>query len=413
MAILLECPICHNKQKITNKNCMCGAELDKLKRQKEKVKYWIDFRIPIGKDETGKTKYQSRREYIGYSKEDAKAADGKRKVQKKEKRHFDMLPGTDLTFTELTAWYINLEDVKKLKSCDRIECAIGNFNKVFGNSIINAVLNTDLENYRLMRRKSVTPRTVDYEMSVTSTMVNKAFLNKKISGDAVLAFKSLKNMLKKGSNARKRIASMEEYVNLVNAAAEHLKPIIIVAFNTGMRKGEIRNLRWKHIDFENGFIRFPASMVKEDKPKVIPINHHVMAVLDRLRPRKPKLKDSNYHDFVFTYCGKPITGADGLKHSFKTACETIGIEYGRKKDNGLCFHDFRATIKTNMVEAGVKKEYRDVILGHSAEGMDQYYLRIKEIDLKKAMEDYTKWLDAELDKVEGNKALVNKWSTNA
>jgi integrase len=220
-------------------------------------------------------------------------------------------------------------------------------------------------------------------------------------------------MQKTGGNARERTASMEEYINLVNLAAEHLKPIIITAYNTGMRIGEIRNLRWKHVDLEKGFIRLPADIVKEKKPKVVPLNHHVMVVLNRLRPRKPKLKDSNYHDYVFTYRGKPITDPGGYKRSFSTACKRAGIDYGRNKKNGLCFHDLRATVKTNMTNAGIQKEYRDAILGHSAEGMDKHYLRFDEADLKKAMNDYTEWLDAKLSKIEGNEVLVNKWSTNA
>ena len=61
MAILLECPMCHKKQTRKNKLCVCGADLDKLKRQKQKVKYWNDYRIPI-KDENGNTKYKQRRE---------------------------------------------------------------------------------------------------------------------------------------------------------------------------------------------------------------------------------------------------------------------------------------------------------------------------------------------------------------
>ncbi len=412
MAILLECPMCHKKQTLKNKKCVCGADLDKLKRQKEKVRYWSDYRIPI-KDGSGKTKYQQRREYIGYSREDAKAADGKRKVQKKENRHFDMLPGTDTTFNEMTEWYLNLEKVKKLKSFDRLSSGIGNFNKVFGSSFVNDVRNVDLENYQLMRRKTVKPRTVDYEISVVGTMVNKAFVNKKISGDAVLAFKSLQNMLEKGSNARKRKASIDEYISLVNVAADHLKPIIVTAFNTGMRRGEIRNLRWRHVDFEKGLIRLPAAVVKENKSKVIPLNHHVLEVLNKLRPRKPRLKDNNYHDFVFTYLGNPIMDPGGLRRSFKTACEKAGIDYGRNLTDGLCFHDFRRTIKTNMLDAGIQKEYRDTILGHSLNGMDVHYLAPSEDDLKKAMNDYTEWLDARLNEAEGNDILVNIWSTNA
>ena len=48
----LEWSFCHKKQKLKNKKCVCGADLDKLKRQKEKVKYWNDYRIPY-KDEYG------------------------------------------------------------------------------------------------------------------------------------------------------------------------------------------------------------------------------------------------------------------------------------------------------------------------------------------------------------------------
>ena len=74
MAILAECPICRSKQKLTNKNCKCGEDLAKAKRSK-RVKYHISYRLPNGKQ---------RREVVGYSIEDARAAEGKRKAQKKE-----------------------------------------------------------------------------------------------------------------------------------------------------------------------------------------------------------------------------------------------------------------------------------------------------------------------------------------
>ena len=78
MSILAECPLCHKKQSVRKKFCKCGADLDKLKGQKEKVKYWIQYYL-AGKQ---------RRESIGYSIEEAKDADGKRRVQKREKRIF-------------------------------------------------------------------------------------------------------------------------------------------------------------------------------------------------------------------------------------------------------------------------------------------------------------------------------------
>ena len=99
MAVLAECPFCRRKQSVKNKLCKCGADLDKLKGQKKKVRYWIDYKIPGGK---------VRREPVGYSISEAKDADGKRRVQKRENRIFDILPDGRITFNELTEWYFNL-----------------------------------------------------------------------------------------------------------------------------------------------------------------------------------------------------------------------------------------------------------------------------------------------------------------
>jgi len=53
-----------------------------------------------------------------------------------------------------------------------------------------------------------------------------------------------------------------------------------------MRLGEIRNLRWSHIDKERSMIRLPSDITKERGEKTIPINHHVKNALNEL-PRAP------------------------------------------------------------------------------------------------------------------------------
>ena len=50
-----------------------------------------------------------------------------------------------------------------------------------------------------------------------------------------------------------------------------------------------------------------------------------------------------------------------------------------------------------MMRAGIDKALRDTILGHSLEGMDTFYIKPTEDDLKDAMEKYTLWLDEQLD----------------
>ena len=49
-----------------------------------------------------------------------------------------------------------------------------------------------------------------------------------------------------------------------------------------------------------------------------------------------------------------------------------------------------------MLNAGVDKIHRDVILGHALTGMDVHYISLSEEDLQRAMNRYTEWLDGQL-----------------
>ncbi|MBW2602912.1 MAG: site-specific integrase [Deltaproteobacteria bacterium] len=185
--------------------------------------------------------------------------------------------------------------------------------------------------------------------------------------------------------------TINEYVKLIDKAPQHLEAFIIVAYNTGMRVGELRLLKWSYIDKVNQYIRLPVEITKEGRPKNIPINYHVKKALD-------SLSRAILHDYVFTYKGQPITTAGGLKRSFKTACKEAGIPQGTKAQNGIIFHDIRRTVKTNMLNAGMDKVHRDLILGHSLKGMDVHYMVPDDDDLTNAMDKYTLWTDGQISK---------------
>ena len=55
------------------------------------------------------------------------------------------------------------------------------------------------------------------------------------------------------NNKRLRFLSSEECQALIEACDSHLRPIVITALNTGMRKGEILDLRWDQVDLKHGF----------------------------------------------------------------------------------------------------------------------------------------------------------------
>jgi integrase len=378
VSILAQCPLCRQKQSTKNKLCKCGADLDKLKRSR-RVRFWINYRLG-GKQ---------RREFVGNSITEARDADGKRRAQKRERRIFDMLPESRMTFDEMIDWYLGLQSVSGLSSARRVKSALNNIRTALGHIEARHIKPLDLENYQIKReRQGAAHATIDMELSLAGTMVNKAFDNDMVDGRVLKAFRSVKRMLKPGSNARSRIVSVTEYLKLIVVAPLHLKNIIITGYNTGMRMGEILGLRWSFVDRDYSFIRLPPELTKEDRPRTIPINHHVDKVL------KNTLR-AVHHNFVFTYRGNAFSEG-GIKRSFKTACKNAGVPYGRKTQNGLTFHDFRRTFKTSMLTAGVEKVYRDAIVGHSLKGMDVHYLVLSDELLRTAMDQFTSWLDNEI-----------------
>jgi integrase len=267
--------------------------------------------------------------------------------------------------------------------------ALNNFNFVFGDVQINDIRQVDLEDYQIKRKEQGrADATVDMEIKIAQTAVTKAFDNDMISGNCLKAFRKTKRLLEKGSNVRKATVSIDQYHTLCEVASQHYKAVLIIAFNTGMRLGEIKALRWSYIDRQKNMIRLPKEITKEGRTKDIPINHHVKSVLDTL-PR------SILHDFVITYRGKPLNGKNSLKKQFPETCEKAEITYGRKKRGGITFHDIRRTVKTNMLLAGVDRPHRDTVLGHSLRGMDVHYIVPNDESLTKAMDKYTKWLDAQ------------------
>ena len=52
------------------------------------------------------------------------------------------------------------------------------------------------------------------------------------------------------------------------------------------------------------------------------------------------------------------------------------------------------------MRSGVDTTYRDLILGHSLQGMDVHYIQPGEEVLKQAMAVYTAWLDGQLGNVD-------------
>ena len=286
----------------------------------------------------------------------------------------------------MTKWYTNLEIINGLVTYPRILINLRHFNNIFGDTRINDIVQEDLENYQIKRkRENYADATIDLEVQQAQAMLNKAWENDKISHEVIKPFRTLANLLIDGANARKQHVSLEIYYKLLSKANNLLRPILIIAYNTGMRHGEILKLKWSHVDLKASFIRLTKADTKEGKAKSVPLNKYVVQPLSEISPVQ-RLSS----EYVFTRNGKTIRD---MTDYMRFLCKRAGVPYGSKVQEGITFHDFRRTAKTFMLKAGVDKVYRDKILGHALHGMDKHYMVVEDEDLTRAMKKYTDYLD--------------------
>ena len=383
MSVLAECPVCHKKQSLRNRLCPCGEDLVKAKRS-ERVRFWMSYRLPGGK--------QVRKiEGSGFSLKDTMAAEGKTKALKVENRILDIKPEAKMTFNELTKWYVDLESVKAQARYPILKINLNTFNAVFGHTIVNQLKPADLENYQAKRKaQGQADSYVDQQIAMARAMINKAFDNDIVSGDTIKVFKRVKKLLKGDSNARDRVLSTDEFDRLMGALPFHTRAIVATGYYAGMRKGEVINLTWDHIDMKSRVISLEASETKDKEARKIPLCDGLYKILSTI----PRAIHDNH---VFLFKGKPVKD---FRTALRKACRIAEIPYGRGTKGGFVYHDTRHCFNTNMRKSGVPESVIMKITGHSTREMFLRYDTVDATDTRKAvdqMEGFLKSVDLTVD----------------
>lgn len=171
---------------------------------------------------------------------------------------------------------------------------------------------------------------------------------------------------------RTRFLTNEEINNLIDVAGVHIKPIIVIALNTGMRLGEILNLTWNQIYIANTvdpFIEIDKS--KNNNKRFIHLNDPVISLLNSL-PKVP--------EFVFLGTrGKPLKS---VKKPFKRALRMAKITNFR-------FHDLRHTFASYYLMSGGDLLSLKEILGHKSLKMVERYAHLASKYKRKMLNNLT------------------------
>ncbi len=175
--------------------------------------------------------------------------------------------------------------------------------------------------------KLTAPATVNRELACLKAIFNKGIANDKAERSP---FQGKKVKMLKENNNRDRILSPEEYARLLAHCPARIKPIIKVAYQTAMRRGEILNLKWDRVDLKEGFIRLRPEDTKTTEGRLVPLNRELMEMFKAMPRGLPGVR-------VFTYEGKPVIS---IQKDFDEARHAAGLE-------DFTFHDLRHTAINN------------------------------------------------------------------
>jgi len=323
--------------------------------------YWIEFY-----DDTGRR----RRERVGPSKTAAEQRLREVLKARTEERHIEKDKSSRVTLAELCKWYRSLPEVQAKLSLVRDQCAIKNLLRLLaGSTKIRDLTSGKIEAYQKRRltelssrRKGETtkPATVNKEVICLKTILNRAVRYGKIERNPVADVKKIPE-----NNVRMRTLSEDEFESLLAACPDYLKPVVLTAFYTAMRKSEILSLTWDEVDKRGDFIRLKAPMTKTKVARAIPLHPRVKEVFDAI-PRAVHTKR------VFLRDGNPFSD---FKRSFKTACKQAGLE-------DFTFHDLRHCAINNLRLAGNDHFLIMAVSGHKTASMFKRYNLVTENELR-------------------------------
>jgi integrase len=224
----------------------------------------------------------------------------------------------------------------------------------FGAKLLRNITHSDIEEFQIKRLQTPTKRgnrsisDVNRALTLMKTIMK---YSKQKGWIQISPFELGKPLVSMADEVRReRVLSLEEEIRLLTFCKEkrsHLRPLIITALDTSMRKGELIKLTWDSVNFTNRTITIIAFNSKTARARTIGMTERVVTELSKLWEQSPKDLDS----LVFGI-------KDNFKKSFASACKDAEIE-------DFHFHDLRHTAITKMISLGIAPMEIMKISGHS------------------------------------------------
>ena len=368
MAIYWRCPDCRTLNSLAKKRCSCGASYPAPGKRRfvVQVRYGGVRRTAVAQTlaqakevEVMLKEELIRRKYMGPS------------------AHEENCPSlSDFYLKQYLPWVrVNLKEANKYEAF---------FKKWIlprmGDKSLNEITVCDVENLKrdiLCAGRS--PRTAQHILSLLKAVLNKARNWGILKGDNPVS----KVKVPKFDNRRVRFLSYDEANMLLekckekNTSTNHIYLIVLMALTTGMRAGEIFNLKWQDVDFDNNIIHIRDPKSGENRTTFLSPDMKEHLIEFR--------KDQKPSDYVFTNSkGKPFRAVPDV---WKTIIKELGFNKGvTDRREKVVFHTLRHTFCSWLALSGVPLHVIKELAGHKTIQMTERYAHLLPDVRRKAAE---------------------------
>lgn len=331
------------------------------------------IQYPFARDQqNGKIKYRT--EKASFSKKKAQRMFRAKTDAFLEMEKLGVQVDQEMTFSKLMDWGLGQEVMKAKASASDDLIRANHLKGYFQNHKAFQITPLMVDNFRVKMKKTISESTKKpYSGTTINKMVSLARRIYYLAMDAGII--NSNPFARRGvfkEEPKGQYIPDEEFWKIHEVLPPYLKPVVVTAYFTGMRRGEIIELEWKRVDLFGGVIDLTPDDTKTSDPRRIyfeGVKELKEVLIQAERNRKPHQKT-----VLAKSDGSPVPKWY-MERLFKKAC--LDAEVGPYR-----FHDLRHTFNTNMLKAGVDQTVIMKLTGHKTNAMFTRYTHLdKEIGL--------------------------------
>ena len=234
-------------------------------------------------------------------------------------------------------------------------------NPEFGELRLDEIKSQCIETYKAKKKEQgYAWQTINHHLNILHRIL--AIAHEWELLDSVVRIKKLK-----GAEAPFDFLDFAEAELLANSVQGQWGAMIFFAMRTGLRIGELRELRWEDINLDAGRVLVRRSIVygvigtpKSGKERIVPLSQET---LERLHAHR------HDNDLVFCQSNGSHLASDACYRALQSACRTVGLRrFG--------WHVLRHTFASHLAMRGVPLKVIQELLGHATIQMTMRYAHL-------------------------------------